>query len=52
MIACGHFWKHRKSIVNIASQLDIVYHNSLGGNSKIHDQSLRKHFNKKLKIED
>ena len=48
----GHFWKHRKSIVSMPSYVDIVCYNCLGGNDTIHDQSLKKHSNKKLKIEN
>ena len=34
------------------NQLDRMRRNRLGGNDTIHDQSLRKDSNKKLKIED
>ena len=36
----------------MSSYLDIVCHNSLGGNETIHDQSLKQHSNNKLMIED
>ena len=51
-ILCGHFRKHRKSIPNTPSKVDMVCHDCLGGNGTIHDQILRKHYNEKLKTED
>ena len=51
-ILYGHFYKHRNSILNMPNQLDRMRRNRLGGNDTIHDQSLRKDSNKKLKIED
>ena len=48
----GHFWKHRKSILNICRFLDIVCHNRMRKNDIIHDQRLRKHSCKKSKVED
>ena len=35
--------KYRKSILNMGSWLDTMYHNCLGGNGTIRDQKYRKH---------
>ena len=51
-VSCGHFWKHRKFILNMPSYLDIVCQNCLRRNDTVYDQSLRRHKieNRRLKL--